>query len=108
MKQETIAKKILAMLDDRKRKKTVILLAVLLVLTFAGNCLANNWDSPLALIPRTFTAILLGYFLLYMQSLWRYPLIRKYFDMEALERDAQQNPPPQPRVPQTGHSEGAG
>ena len=106
MKQETIAKKILAMLDDGKRRKAVIVLTVLLLVTLAGHCVANNWESPLALIPRTFTAVLLGYLLLYTQSIWRYPRIKKYFDMEALKRDAQQCPPPLPRAPRTGHSEG--
>ena len=91
MKQDVIAKNILSLLDDKKRRKTILTLAVLLMLTFAAHCMANRWESPLALLPRTFTGILIGYLFLYLQSILRYPLIRKYFNIEALQKDAQQS-----------------
>lgn len=94
MKQDKIAAQILKLLDERKRKMTILKLAILLLGSFAALVWANRWDSPLAVIPRTMFGVLLGYLLLYLQSVRLYPRIERYFNIEELKRDAQQSPPP--------------
>lgn len=96
MKQSKIATQILNMLDEHKRKATLFKATLLFVFTFAAFMWANRWESPLAVIPRTFLGVMLGYILLYLQSIRLYPHIAHYFNIEALKRDAQQSPPPIP------------
>ncbi len=96
MKQSKIAAQILNMLDEHKRKATLLKVILLLVFSFVVFMWANRWDSPLAVIPRTFFGVLLGYLLLYLQSIRLYPHIAHYFNIEVLKRDAQQSPPPIP------------
>ena len=96
MKQNKIATQILKMLDERKRKATILKITLLIFGSFAALLLANRWDSPLGVIPRTMFGMLLGYLLLYLQSALLYPRIEKYFNMEALKRDSQLGPPPLP------------
>ncbi len=87
---------ILNMLDEHKRKSTLIKVTILFVFSFVVFMWANRRDSPLAVIPRTFFGVTLGYLLLYLQSIRLYPHIAHYFNIEALKRDAQQSPPPIP------------
>jgi hypothetical protein len=103
MNQSKIATQILNMLDEHKRKATLLKVTLLLVLSFVVFLWANRWDSPLAVIPRTFFAVLLGYLLLYRQSIRLYSHIAHYFDIEALKRDAQQSPPPIPSTDDEHH-----
>jgi hypothetical protein len=102
MKQSKIAKQILNMLDDKKRKTTLLKVMLIFVTSFIVYVWANQWESPLAMIPRTFFGILIGYLLLYLQNIRLYPLFRHYFDIDALKRDAEGGPPPLPN-----HSEEA-
>ena len=96
------------MLDDKKRKTTILKVTLLLVATFMVYIWANQWQSPLALIPRTFFGILLGYLLLYLQSIRLYPQIRHYFDTDALRQDAEGGPPPLPRISEEAQQGSAG
>ena len=94
MNQSKIANQILNMLDDKKRKTVLLKVMLLLVASFIVYIWANQWKSPLAVIPRTFFGVLVGYLLLYSQSIRFYPRIRHYFDTAALRRDAESGPPP--------------
>ncbi len=96
MKQSKIANQILNMIDDKKRKTTLLKLMLLFVTSFIVYMFANQWESPLAIIPRTFFGVLIGYYLMYFQSIRLYPQINHYFDMDALRRDAEGGPPPLP------------
>lgn len=84
------------MLDDKKRKTTLLKVMLLFVTSFIVYMWANQWKSPLAIIPRTFCGVLIGYLLLYLQSIRLYPRIRHYFDIDTLRRDAEGGPPPLP------------
>ncbi len=91
------------MIDDKKRKTTLLKVVLLFVTSFIMYMWANQWKSPLAIIPRTFFGILIGYLLLYLQSISLYPRIRHYFDIDALRRDADGGPPPLPNVSEAAH-----
>ncbi len=96
MNQRKIANEILNLLDDKKRKTTLVKIMLLTATSFIVYMWANQWESPLAMIPRTFFGILIGYLLLYLQSIRLYPRIKHYFDIDALRRDADGTPPPLP------------
>lgn len=90
MKQNKIATQILDLLDTKKRKALLIKVVLLFIISFVFYLLANRWDSPLAVIPRTFFGVLMGYMLLYFNSIRLYPHIAHYFNIEALKQDANQ------------------
>ncbi len=96
MKQSKIANQILNMIDDKKRKTTLLKVMLLFVTSFIVYMWANQWESPIAIIPRTFFGVLIGYFLVNLQSIRLYPRIRHYFDIDVLRRDAEGGPPPLP------------
>jgi len=72
MKQSKIAAQILDMLDERNRKATLLKVTILSVFSFVVLIWANGWESPLAVIPRIFFGVMLGYLLLYLQSIRLY------------------------------------
>jgi hypothetical protein len=92
MNQSKIASRILNMLDEQKRRSALFRARLLLLASFVVFMWASGSDSPLAVIPRTFFGVLLGYLLLYAQSIRIYPSIAVYFNVEALERDALRAP----------------
>ena len=96
------------MLDDKKRKATLLKVTLLFVAAFVVYMMASQWDSPLAFIPRTFFGILMGYLLLYFQSIRLYPQIRHYFDTDALRQDAEGGSPPLQRNSEEAQQASAG
>jgi len=93
------------MLDEQKRKSTLFKARLLLLISFVVLMWSNGLDSPLAVIPRTFFGVLLGYLLLYVQSIGIYPRIAHYFNIEALRQDAQQGLPPIPSTDDQHHTQ---
>jgi len=89
MKQNKLASQILRLLDERTRKKIVIKTALLMFVVFFAHLWSNRWDSPLALIPRTMTGVIFGALCVYLNSIFIYPRISKYFDTELLKIDAE-------------------
>jgi hypothetical protein len=96
MNQSKIANQILNLIDDKKRKIALIKIMLLSAISLIVYMWANQWESPLAVIPRTFFGVLIGYLLLYLQSIRLYPRIKHYFDIEVLRRDAEGGTPPIP------------
>jgi len=96
MNQRKIANQILNLLDDKKRRTTLVKIMLLSAASLILYLWANQWESPLAIIPRTFFGVLIGYLLLYLQSIRLYPQIKHYFDIDVLKRDADGFPPPIP------------
>ncbi|MEM9347511.1 MAG: hypothetical protein AAGB26_12925 [Planctomycetota bacterium] len=89
MKDSKTAKQILAMLDDKKRKIFLIKLWLVFAFTFLALAASSQWDSPLSVMPRAACCFVMGCLYFYIVAIRTYPKIEKYFDIEALKKDAQ-------------------
>lgn len=86
--QVRTAKQLLLLADARGRRRLVLGNVLLLALCFAGHSLSHQWDSPLSLVPETALAILMGFSLCSILSVWRFPLVGRYVDWQAVQEDA--------------------
>ena len=89
MNRTSQATKILRMMDPSARKLRIGICLLLIAVAFLAHCLANNWESPLALLPRTFTGIIIGILVYQAMSLKKFPVIMEYLDKERLIKDAE-------------------
>ena len=88
--QVSIARQLLRLADSRGRRHLILRYVLLLALCFIGNSLSHRWDSPLSLMPETFLAVLVGFWILSIMAVRKFPHVGKYIDWDAVERDARE------------------
>jgi hypothetical protein len=87
MSQST-ARSLLRLIDAKARRRTLWWHAALLVVVFVLHDLSNSWDSPLAVLPRTATALYMGYVMTMMLAAYRFGSIVPYLNHDQIARDA--------------------
>ena len=87
-----IAKALLSQQDSGKRKRQILILAGALLSLFLAHSYFSNMETPLKLIPQTMTAIGMGYVMLYMHSLRRFPYVAEFIDWAKVKESAEVAP----------------
>jgi len=91
-----VAKSLLSQRDSKQRKRQVLGYIVTLIVLLFVHSYFSNLASPLKLIPRTMTAIGMGYVILSILSLRRFIYLTDFIDWEKVTKSVEQGGEPNP------------
>jgi uncharacterized membrane protein len=84
-----IAKALLKQRDKKKRRKTAIIYFSALILCFLMHNYFSDLTTPLKVLPETFLAMIMGYIITVIISLWNFRVVSEFINWEKVTSASQ-------------------
>lgn len=83
------AKELLKQRDPQSRRRLILQYSAVLLLLIVVNGYFSNLSSPLKVIPTTFTSVVMGYVILLIVAVRRFPYVADFIDWAKVEAAAE-------------------